>query len=234
MTQQLEIKTNLVLFMIIMSVSCQGVAGTTGDVMSRVEGFTRDLVLDKHPDAISFDINIKSPDPRIRLDECQQPELSLHGSNRLRSRILVKLDCLHSRSMHLAVDIAVYKPVLVTTTALSRQTVLTSADVMLQDLDVLANNRPLLTQTELAIGKKLKRSVRAGTMLTAGMLIEPTLVNRGDSVVIVAKKGSLMVRMPGIALAAGGMGEQISVRNESSERTVKGWIRAPGEIHVPL
>ena len=234
MTQQLHSGTNRLYCLLLLCFCCQSANGSTGEILQQVETFTRLLVEETHPNASRIDINVRPPDSRISLDDCAWPEISQHGDNGLQRRLLVKLHCSSSRSIHLVVDIAVYKPVLMTTAALARQTVIGIDDVILRDVNILSNNRPLLTKTTDAIGKKLKRSVRDGMILTAGMLIEPTLINRGDSVVIVAKKGSLMVRMPGTALSAGALGQQISVRNESSERTVKGWIHAAGEIYVPF
>ena len=234
LTQQLEIRTNHVLGLLLAVFTCQGIAATSADLTMQVETYVRALINEAHPDAISVSIDIKPPDPRISLDACLAPDISVHGDNRLRSRILVRLDCEQNKSLYLAVNIGVFKPVLVSAAALARRTLISADDVILKHIDIMSNHRPLLTSKAQAIGKQLKRSVPAGMLLTTGMLVEPTLVNRGDSVVIVARRGALMVRSQGTALASGGLNEQIPVRNDASGRAVKGWIRSAGEIHVPF
>ena len=131
-------------------------------------------------------------------------------------------------------DLSVYKPAVVSAIALSRKTLLTAADINLEEVNILSNTRAMIFDEDAVIGKELKRALRAGSTISPGMLMLPTLIKRGDGVVIVAQKGSLIVRVSGTALASGTMGQQIAVRNSSSERTVKGWVRGPGEVFVPM
>ncbi|MFT7245642.1 MAG: flagella basal body P-ring formation protein FlgA, partial [Candidatus Azotimanducaceae bacterium] len=168
------------------------------------------------------------------LEECQAPKLKLHGAQEIRSRVLVRAECSETFVLHLAAVIEIKKLAVVSSIAISRKSLLTADQLETEPVNILANNRGFLTSISEATGKILTRSVRSGALLTAGMLKTPDLVSRGDSVVIVANRGDLSVRMPGVAMATGGMNEQINVRNESSDRVVKGWIKGPGEVHVPF
>lgn len=203
-------------------------------LISEVTSFSHELVEQHYPEATAVRINVRSPDIRTSLSQCLGGRLSLHGSQTVGSRILIKVECADNRSHHLAVDVAVEKPIVVARSALARQTMLTPAQLTMGNVNILTNRRVFVSSIDDAIGKRLKRAVSAGTKITQGMLLEPSVVNRGDSVVIVASKGSLVVKMPGTAMATGSKGQQIAVKNESSKRVVKGWIRGPGEVHVPL
>jgi flagella basal body P-ring formation protein FlgA len=203
------------------------------DLLHQVNQFTESLIFDAYPEASRFKINIRAPDTRFSFAHCLTPKFS-HNGDRVRARILVKIDCGNSTALHLAVDIAIFNPVVVSSKAIARKSLLTSADINLEEVNILTNTRAMIFDLDEVVGKELKRAVRIGTVISPTMLAKPIIVNRGDSVVIVAKKGSLIVRVTGTALASGTMGQQIAVRNTTSDRTIKGWINGPGEILVPM
>jgi flagella basal body P-ring formation protein FlgA len=205
-------------------------------IVTQVRQFVEDRAFRAHPDASRINVHVKAPDPQLNLEACTHPAISLHGNDLIRSRVLVRLNCQQSIALHLAVDIGIFKSVLVAATSLARQSQVSAEDLRHQEINILTNSvgRHLLTGFDEAIGKQLKRSVRAGTILTSGMLSQPKMVIKGDSVVIIARKGALVVRMPGTALASGTKGQQIRVKNQSSSRIIKGWIQAPGEVVVPF
>ncbi|MFT4798688.1 MAG: flagella basal body P-ring formation protein FlgA [Candidatus Azotimanducaceae bacterium] len=229
MTRQLKI-----LILLVSAAVPFEINASVGRLVQQVESFLLEEIDDSYPDAIEVNLTVRPPDTRLPLQECQTPKLSLHGAQQVRSRVLVRAECSETFVLHLAAVIEIKQLVVVTTTALRRQSLLTPDQLETQPVNILANNRQFLTSLSEATGKVLTRSVRAGALLTAGMLKTPDLVSRGDSVVIIASRGDLVVRMPGVAMATGGMNEQIKVRNESSDRVVKGWIKAPGEVHVPF
>jgi flagella basal body P-ring formation protein FlgA len=207
---------------------------SVGQLVQQVEGFLLEQIYDAYPDAIEVNLTVRPPDTRLSLEECQAPKLKLHGAQEIRSRVLVRAECSETFVLHLAAVIEIKKLAVVSSIAISRKSLLTADQLETEPVNILANNRGFLTSISEATGKILTRSVRSGALLTAGMLKTPDLVSRGDSVVIVANRGDLSVRMPGVAMATGGMNEQINVRNESSDRVVKGWIKGPGEVHVPF
>ncbi|TWI67604.1 flagella basal body P-ring formation protein FlgA [Pseudoduganella lurida] len=64
-------------------------------------------------------------------------------------------------------------------------------------------------------GMATRRTVRAGTVLRANMLVAATLVKRGEAVRIVARKDNIEVTMAGEAVDGGGRGATIRVKNAS-------------------
>ena len=229
MTRQL--KTHLLVMMLLLPQLAQADPVL---LVQRVEGFLLDLIDASYPEAVEVNLTVRPPDTRLALDDCTDPQLTLHGANEIRGRVLVRAECSETFVLHLAANIEVKQRVVVTSGPVTRQTLLSEEQLSFETVNILSNNRRYLTEMSQATGKVLTRSVRTGTELTAGMLKKPDIVSRGDSVVIIASRGELVVRMPGVAMATGGMNEQINVRNESSDRIVKGWIKGPGEVHVPF
>jgi len=224
---------NLLFIFVLFITSAHAYSSTREEILNQVHQYTESMILEAHPMANRYKINIRQPDPRFSFENCLNPELT-HTGNQLRARILIKIACGNSNAIHVAVDVAVFKGVLISNIAIARKTLLTAADISFKEVNILTNTRAMILDESQAIGKALKRAIRAGTVISPGMLTLPVLINRGDSVVIIAKKGPLIVRVAGTALASGTMGQQIAVRNSSSERTVKGWVRGPGEIFVPM
>ena len=72
----------------------------------------------------------------------------------------------------------------------------------------------------------------AGQIINPLMVDDIDLVIKGDRVLIMVKRGVLKVQMPGIALASGERGKQISVRNRSSNRIVKAVIKEKGLVEI--
>ena len=207
----------------------------SGDTLvHRVESYLWDIVSNAYPDAEHIELNVRAPDSRLNLSQCADAKLSLQGGDRVRTRMLVRATCSASYAIHLSASVEVLENVVVTHRALTRKHNLREEDLDFATVNILSNQRQFLTEIDQAAGNALTRSVRSGTPLTQGMIKTPDLVTRGDSVVIVASRGDLVVRMPGIAMMTGGKDDQINVRNQSSDRVVKGWVKGPGEVHVPF
>lgn len=88
------------------------------------------------------------------------------------------------------------------------------------------------TDPDGLIGLQTRRSLRPGTVIDAGELTRPTLVTRGDTLLIQAGNGPVNVSMQGRALEDGTRGERIRARNLSSERVVEGEVVARGRMRV--
>jgi flagella basal body P-ring formation protein FlgA len=244
MTQQLKLQSfsTFLLLALSLGLADQTDAETPSDenavrnenLTNRVEAYLWDIVSEAFPTAEHISLKVRAPDARLNLEQCANAELSLQGTDRVRSRMLVRATCSPSYAIHLAATVEVLENVVVAHRALTRKHTLAAEDLDFATVNILSNQRQFLTEIEHAMGNSLTRSVRSGTPLTQGMVKAPDLVTRGDSVVIVASRGDLVVRMPGIAMMTGGKDDQINVRNQSSDRVVKGWIKAPGEVHVPF
>lgn len=73
-------------------------------------------------------------------------------------------------------------------------------------------------------GKRATRVLVAGNHITESAVEIPPVIDRGDTVLIVAYSGAVQVSIPGLARAAGGIGEIIPVENSSSKQVVYGKV----------
>lgn len=183
-----------------------------------------------------FEVQVTRLDRRLKLPPCEDPPMAeSKRSSRFIGSIVLQVSCQKPGwRIHVPVIVRLFREVLVAAERLSRNTLLSTSHVMLSERDLSRIRPNFLHSSADAVGKSLRRSVSQGTVITQGMLQEQELIKRGDSVIIVATKKGLSVRMPGVALMSGTLGNQIKVRNVHSRRIVKGWITAAGEIRVPM
>jgi flagella basal body P-ring formation protein FlgA len=90
---------------------------------------------------------------------------------------------------------------------------------------------PLTAPVE-ASGRVARRTLPAGTVLTATDLAAPRLVRRGDQVSLVSERGGVTVRVAGRALGDAGENERVSVENLSSRKVLQGRVGPGGDVWV--
>lgn len=181
------------------------------------------------------EIDISSIDPRLNLSVCEQPLIaSMNQTQRPMGRINVKVECQGSApwTKYVPVSIRVYEMVLVTTRPIARGETLTSADLALVDTEVSLLRYSYMQEAEHAIGMEAKRSLSTNTTIVQEALVAPTLVKRGDAVVLSAKAGTVEIRQQGVAMQSGELGKRINVRNTNSDQIVQAVVTGLGEARV--
>jgi flagella basal body P-ring formation protein FlgA len=181
------------------------------------------------------EIDISSIDPRLNLSVCAQPLIaSMNQTQRPIGRINVKVECQDAApwTKYVPVSIKVFEKVLVTTRPIARGEILTAADLALVDADVSRLRYSYLQSAEFAIGMEAKRSLSTNATVVQEALEAPTLVKRGDAVVLSAKAGSVEIRQQGVAMQSGELGKRINVRNTNSDQIVQAVVTGLGEASV--
>jgi flagella basal body P-ring formation protein FlgA len=109
----------------------------------------------------------------------------------------------------------------------------------LREADILIERRPrseiaadAVVARSVAIGKAARRSLRAGSLLRPGDLVQPDLVHRNDLVTILFEMPGITLTARGKALDAGADGDLVSVVNPQSNRTLHATVRGPGLVVV--
>lgn len=176
-------------------------------------------------------------DRRLRLKACPEPlELKLDDEARQGGSITVHTRCPGpvNWALYVPAKVAVYRPVVVATRSLGRGHRLARSDLELAERNTGQLRQGFVTELASAAGQELRRPLGAGDPVRLGLLQAPLVVERGDRVSLRAKTGNIVVHTQGTALGSGRTGEQVRVRNDSSERVVRGRITGPGEVEVRL
>jgi len=183
------------------------------------------------------EISVTKLDPRLKLRPCDKP-LTVEGSKapNLGGRTTLKVSCdgKHPWSMHIPASVKLFRQVVVSAHPLTRGSLVQESDLDFAEVNVVTLSKQYTTDIAPLVGKELTRSIMANSPINPKYLKEPAVVNKGDAVVVIAHTGAISVRIPGVALAEGHVGQQIRVRNERSKRIVKARIIGPGEVQVLL
>ncbi len=106
------------------------------------------------------------------------------------------------------------------------------ADITTAQRDAARIAGAALADPAAAVGRVARRTLAAGSLLSANDLVAQRLIRRGDSVSLVSRRGGVEVRVAGKALADAGENERVSVENLSSRKIVQGTVAASGDVFV--
>lgn len=176
------------------------------------------------------------PDARLQFSPCETAPAVSRRSAASTGRITLSVSCRAPRAWDMNVTALVHRqlPVAVLRVPLSRAAVITASAIEYRMIDANQLRYGYFRQGTPVEGLVLRRSLPAGTPLHPGVVDPPLMVRRGDEVVISARNDYIEVKMKGVALADGRVGDQIPVRNSHSERRVQAIVVDAARVEVPL
>lgn len=182
------------------------------------------------------EIEVSNLDPRLQINTCKNPlSTRLNQQQQATGRMTVRVECHDEHNTwtrYVQANVRVFTPVVVSTRVLQRGDIVSAIDMEMQELDLSAIRQTALRDMNHANGMQVRRTVPAGTPLTAEMLTPAMLIERGDTVMITAERGSIRIRQQGIAMQNGAKGSRINIRNSSSDRVVQAVVTGPGQASV--
>jgi flagellar basal body P-ring formation protein FlgA len=120
--------------------------------------------------------------------------------------------------------------VLVLVTDKARGEVLSAAD--LDWAPARPGARNALTHAEAAVGRALRRPLKAGAPLLASDIEAPAVVRKGDPLKLVYASPGLKLTVDGVAQSNAAEGEKLRVLNTHTRRSVDAIAVAPGEARI--
>ncbi|MGF1510186.1 MAG: flagellar basal body P-ring formation chaperone FlgA [Myxococcota bacterium] len=82
------------------------------------------------------------------------------------------------------------------------------------------------------IGRTLKRGLRSGAPIRKSLVAAPIVVERGQKVDVLWGSEGLKIRLVGVALQPGAVGERIRVMNRDSNKMLRGRVTPSGQVEV--
>lgn len=178
-------------------------------------------------------INVRAIDERIEIPECAVPiTASSNGLQQNQSNISVKLSC-ESNNWYLFTHatVAIVEKVVVSADNLNPGTLLAANNLKIVEIDKNKLRGPTFNRKEDIIGARVKRRMREGNIIDSRMLC---YVCKGDRITIAALSGGLSLRVYGVALQDGTLGDTIQVKNTSSDKMVYGRVTSTSEVTVSI
>ena len=165
----------------------------------------------------------------LRLPACSQGLAAQPTAN-----TTVEVSCPDAGGWRLFVPVKVRREqtVLVLARGIAAGETLSAADISTAQRDAARIAGAVLADPAAAIGRVARRTLQAGSLLSASDLVAQRLVRRGDNVALVSRRGSVEVRVAGKALGDAGENERLSVENLTSRKIVQGTVDASGDVLV--
>lgn len=179
-------------------------------------------------------IEVAPLDRRLQLPQCDRTlsVARMPGAREL-GNISVSVRCEGSQpwSLYGRAFVRKFKPVAVLHSAMRQGSVISPNDVEMVEKDASSLQGSFSDPGDV-IGKPVRKSLAAGTVLLPAHLTTVKLVRRGQQVAIRAQNTVFEVSMAGVALTDGEAGQLIRVRNVSSQRIIEGRVVSDGTISV--
>jgi len=182
-----------------------------------------------------IEFRVSNLDSRLKLPACELPIHAMPKENGFGGKNLsVKVQCTSASpwTIYVPVVIDIYSEVAITTRNISRGEVLAASDFSMKRTNTSVVGHNFIDEASQVDGKVAKRPLRAGRVILSQDLKKALLVNKGETIMLVANTGALQVSSEGVALSNGTLGEQIRVKNARSQRIVDARIVAPGRAEV--
>lgn len=176
-------------------------------------------------------------EPHLAFDKCSRPVRPVVASpQHMKDRVVIELLCEDAKPWHLYVPVRIVatSPVAVAVHAIVAGTAIKAADLKVEEHDVSELPLGFLDDPAIAVGLIASRPIAGGAYMTNQQLAAPKVVQRGQSVTLLADAGGISVRMAGRALSDGLMNQRVRVQNLSSGKIVEGIARSEQVVEIIL
>jgi flagellar basal body P-ring formation protein FlgA len=175
-------------------------------------------------------------DNRLRLTRCATaPRVeSAAASSASLARSTVGVSCAGPVRWTVYVPVTVVRrvPVLVLRHAVARDSHLNAADVTVETRTLTGLGAAFLGSPAELGGRRVERTLPAGTPLTVDMFEPDLIVRRGQDVMLVVQANGIEVRAAGRALQDAAAGGRLKVVNLSSEKVIEGVAESSDVVRV--
>lgn len=227
-----------IFILILLFISANTFSSPTGQNLStQLEDFLKQKQSEIAENGYRSEYNIGNIDPRFNQKPCLQPiNFSLNRSPMQQANLTILAECKDDTpwKLYITTKFVVYGNVVYAASTLSRSHTIEKQDLEIKEEPINLHFYASFNSMDDVIGMIAKRSIRQGSVIQANLLQAPKLIKRGDDVVIMAQTQGIMIKMRGIAMQDGELGQQISVKNSQSERIVKGKVSNAGLVSVTL
>lgn len=191
-------------------------------------------------DVARFAGSIGSNDFRIDLDkstlsDCDTPfEISRNKARPPTGKVTLTVECHHPKywKSRVKAEVRVYQKIVVAKHTIERDQVLTANDFKRRRTDISYVRQGYFTTFNELDNQVSKRRITVGKIISPRMVEFAKWVERHQEVVIEARIGGMAARMKGVALESGSKGEQIKVKNSTSDKTILATVVGPKKVQT--
>ena len=172
--------------------------------------------------------DVRIPGRVVLSGPLENVSMRVPSNTRYLGRTSVEITFNGGRSSHKKIWVSTYLevlgPVVVVKRPLARNQIISAEDIGLEERDLAKVPPGAMTNLNLAVGKRAKRTVGVGTVLRTAMVDKPMVVKRGDVVKMMIDTARLRITTLGQVEERGGIGDTVRVINLDSRKRVYGEV----------
>jgi flagella basal body P-ring formation protein FlgA len=170
-------------------------------------------------------------DSRLRLPACDNIKVDLPPANA--AMMTAKITCQSpSWTLYVPVHLHAWVDAVIASANLPPNITLTAAQLTRGRADAYANNAGLITDPRQVEGKILRIGLMAGAPILSPQLDLPIVVRRGQKVVFTLSDPEMTIKATATALEDGRVGDNISVENTESKKTLRATVARDGGVEI--
>ena len=125
-------------------------------------------------------------------------------------------------------------PVIILKRPVLNKSILSEEDIEVELKPLSRLLQDVILDKNSVLGKEVRMSLKAGTILRYSHLERPVIIKRNQIVYIIVRGKNFVVKARGLALQEGREGASIKVKNISSKKILWGKVISPEEVEVSL
>lgn len=157
-----------------------------------------------------------------KLAGCSEVNLKPYKNMKLRGDFAVLVEAVDRKGKigkhYLWVKVKINKSIFRAKNLIKRKAVISESDLTQEKRDIAELPGNVVLDRKEIVGKEAKFNIIPGRIFLSWMIRDIPLVRNRDEVTIVAKSNDFEVTVQGIAMEDGALGEEIEVKNLSSEK----------------
>ncbi len=185
-----------------------------------------------YPDA-NVNIAFNLPNTQKKHSKCKSFFLPAIKKISPGGRITLRLRCDKPNwSTYILIKASIFYPVATALVHINKGQKLSTKNISFITTNITKKNRGYFTSPEQVFGQEAKRVIQKSETITPYLLTPPTLIHKGDSIIIQAGSGDLRISTLGTALQNGKRGRQIRVRNNRSGKIIRAYVSTAGKVTI--
>lgn len=179
-------------------------------------------------------VDLRPLDSRIQLAACVTPLQVTTASERALGPVSLRVSCNRPSPWRVQVrgTVSAVAELPVLALPINRGDVIGSGDIELRQQRITRDLVGYLTKAQDIVGKEARKNLSVGSKLRTSDLISPQIIDRGQTVALIAQSAGLVVNMQGKALSNGAAGDRLLVKNLSSGRRIEGLVQRNGTVLI--
>jgi len=204
------------------------------------------MIADKIEHYVHANVNCDSLDLSLKLDNQYHSELLLNqhleifidwnkNKESLTGKVLIPLRFKtpdHVIPGHVSVCIRKFDRVGVTRRLMARNEIISDGDVEMEMREVTSIKRSTFKRHYDLIGKRLKRAIGEGRIITNDMVESQPVIKKGDRVDVMLVNKNLTMILTGIAKEDGWIGDRIRIRKNNDRNELKARVKSAGVVEI--